>query len=113
MDAQPETGILVELARPLLRFLRNLFVEHAAVARGFGRRGRGVNDRLYDATRAEDGRRPEREDVFGRATLGLVFARDVASARLELADVMFKDARRDGDDARKVGSLRARARLDV
>ena len=57
VQAQPEPGILVELSSALGGVFGNLRFDEALVARGLGRRGRGVDDGLDDAARAEDGRR--------------------------------------------------------
>src|ERR1044072_6925225 len=113
MKTQPEPRVLVELTRTLGRVFGNLRFEQTLVARGLGRRGRGVNDGLDDAARAEDGSGPQSQNVRGGATLCFIFRGDVAAADLKLADVMFEYGRRDGDDAREVARRCARARLDI
>src|SRR5688572_1609873 len=95
MQAEPKTGILIQLFGPGLGIIRDLGVHYTSIAGPFGWRRVSVDNRLDDPLGAQNSSGPQRQDSGRHSALGFVRIRNRTASNFELRNMMFEDARRN------------------
>jgi len=91
MNAQPQSGIPIELLLTCFRVSGNLRIQQLSVTFTLSRRSVSVDDRLHDSAGAENRGWTKRQNVARRAALSFVSFSDHGTAGLKLIDVVLED----------------------